>query len=58
MLALIAQGLSNKRIALELSLAEKTVKSHVSRILDKLDVDDRTQAALVAVRDGLVAQGG
>jgi NarL family two-component system response regulator LiaR len=55
-LALIAQGLSNKRIALELSLAEKTVKSHVSRILDKLDVDDRTQAALVAVREGIVRE--
>jgi two-component system, NarL family, response regulator LiaR len=53
-LRLIGGGLSNKRIALELSVAEKTVKAHVSRILSKLEVSDRTQAALVAVREGLL----
>jgi NarL family two-component system response regulator LiaR len=53
-LALIAQGRSNKRIALELGIAEKTVKTHVGHLLEKLGVSDRTQAALLAVRDGLV----
>ena len=44
----------NKAIALRLSLSEKTVKAHVSAILRKLDVTDRTQAALRAVREHLV----
>jgi len=52
-LALVARGLSNKAIARELGLAEKTAKNHVSNILAKLGVDDRTQAALYAVRAGL-----
>lgn len=46
----IAKGRSNKEIARTLRLAEKTVKTHVSNILMKLEVDDRTQAALYAVR--------
>jgi two-component system, NarL family, response regulator LiaR len=54
-LALIAAGHSNKRIALELGIAEKTVKTHVGHLLAKLGVADRTQAALLAVRRGLVA---
>jgi DNA-binding NarL/FixJ family response regulator len=53
-LVLIAKGRSNKVIALELGVAEKTVKTHVSHILAKLDLTDRTQAALYAVRHGLV----
>jgi DNA-binding NarL/FixJ family response regulator len=53
-LELIAEGYANKRIARELSIAEKTVKGHVGRVLAKLGVSDRTQAALLAVRDGLV----
>jgi DNA-binding NarL/FixJ family response regulator len=53
-LGLIARGLSNKRIALDLSISEKTVKAHVSSILGKLGVTDRTQAALQAVREGWV----
>ena len=53
MLELIARGFSNKRIAHELGVAEKTVKTHVSHMLAKLGVADRTQAALLAVRDGL-----
>lgn len=53
-LVLIARGRSNKVIALELGVAEKTVKTHVSHILAKLDLTDRTQAALYAVRHGLV----
>jgi NarL family two-component system response regulator LiaR len=56
-LELIAQGRSNKRIALELGISEKTVKAHVGRLLGKLGVADRTQAALLAVRRGLVRNG-
>jgi NarL family two-component system response regulator LiaR len=52
-LALIARGKANKLIALELGVAERTVKAHVSNILGKLGVSDRTQAALWAVREGL-----
>jgi NarL family two-component system response regulator LiaR len=52
-LELIARGLSNKRIARELGIAEKTVKTHVGHVLAKLGVTDRTQAALHAVRAGL-----
>ena len=53
-LGLIARGRANKAIAFELGVAEKTVKTHVSNILGKLNVSDRTQAALYAVREGLV----
>jgi NarL family two-component system response regulator LiaR len=53
-LLLIARGLPNKQIALELGIAEKTVKTHVSSILGKLGLTDRTQAALYAVRAGLI----
>jgi DNA-binding NarL/FixJ family response regulator len=51
-LELIGRGYSNKRIALELGVAEKTVKNHVSHVLSKLGVADRTQAALYAARVG------
>ncbi|HEX3690801.1 MAG TPA: response regulator transcription factor [Solirubrobacteraceae bacterium] len=50
---LIALGYSNKRIARELEVAEKTVKTHVGHLLAKLGVTDRTQAALLAVQSGL-----
>ena len=53
-LRLIARGLSNKLIARELIVSEKTVKTHVSNILAKLHLADRTQAALYAVRERLV----
>ena len=46
-LELVAAGLSNKRIALELKLQEKTVKHHMTRILSKLNVSNRTEAAMV-----------
>jgi two-component system, NarL family, response regulator LiaR len=52
-LRLIARGLPNKLIAQELVVSEKTVKTHVSNILAKLHLTDRTQAALYAVREGL-----
>jgi two-component system, NarL family, response regulator LiaR len=51
-LELIGRGLANKRIALELGIAEKTVKTHVSHVLAKLGVSDRTQAALYVERSG------
>lgn len=53
-LRLIAGGRSNKEIGLDLDLTENTVKTYVREILSKLDVADRTQAALLAVRYGLV----
>ncbi|WNS76709.1 response regulator transcription factor [Bacillus sp. DTU_2020_1000418_1_SI_GHA_SEK_038] len=49
----IAKGKSNKEIAAELFITEKTVKTHVSNLLSKLELADRTQAALYAVRNGI-----
>ena len=54
-LRLLALGRANKEISLELRISEKTVKTHVSSILAKLNVPSRTQAALHAVRIGLVS---
>ena len=54
-LRLVAQGQANKQIASNLRIGEKTVKTHVSNILAKLGVPSRTQAALYAVRIGLVS---
>lgn len=53
-LALLGEGLTNKELAARLFVAEKTVKTHVSAVLSKLHLADRTQAALFAVRHGLV----
>jgi two-component system, NarL family, response regulator LiaR len=53
-LQLIAEGMSNMNIGIKLSITEKTVKSHVSNILSKLYLTDRTQAAVYAWRKGLV----
>jgi len=50
-LAEIAKGRSNREIARALTVSEKTVKAHVSAVLAKLGVQDRTQAALLAVRN-------
>ncbi|MBM6617058.1 response regulator [Bacillus suaedaesalsae] len=49
----IARGKSNKEIAASLVITEKTVKTHVSNILSKLELQDRTQAALYAVKNGI-----
>lgn len=53
-LRLLARGMSNRDIGERLHIAEKTVKIHVSRVLDKLGVEDRTQAAIAAVQRGIV----
>jgi NarL family two-component system response regulator LiaR len=55
-LALLGEGLSNRDLADRLFVSEKTVKSHVSAVLSKLHLSDRTQAALFAVRHGLVEE--
>ncbi len=57
-LALIAEGLSNQQIAERLGIGEKTVKTHVSNVLGKLNVSDRTQAAVYAWRSGLKQRSG
>ena len=56
-LQLIAQGLSNQEIADRVATSESTVRAHVSRILAKLHLASRTQAALYAVREGLMNEG-
>lgn len=53
-LGLMARGLSNKEVAAQLNLAEGTVKLHVSSVLSKLGVADRTQAILAGIKSGLV----
>jgi DNA-binding NarL/FixJ family response regulator len=53
-LRLVATGKANKQIAAELTISERTARTHVSRILHKLRLSSRTQAALWAVREGLV----
>ena len=53
-LALIAKGLLNKEIAKKLFISEKTVKNHISNIFKKLNVSDRTQAAVYALKNNLV----
>jgi NarL family two-component system response regulator LiaR len=55
-LRLIARGQSNREIARELIISEKTVKTHVSNILSKLHLADRTQAAIYALREGLAKE--
>jgi DNA-binding NarL/FixJ family response regulator len=53
-LHLVAQGLSNKEIARELSISEETVKGYVSNVLSKLGAKDRTQAALIGFKRGII----
>ena len=57
-LKLIARGLSNKDIATRLVVSEKTVKTHVSNLLTKLNLPSRTQAALYALKEGLATLEG
>jgi two-component system NarL family response regulator len=52
-LQLIGQGMSNQEISTALTISESTVKTHVNRILSKLDVKDRTQAAIMALKRGI-----
>jgi DNA-binding NarL/FixJ family response regulator len=53
-LVLVAEGRTNKEIAAHLTISERTARTHVSHLLMKLDLTSRTQAALLAVREGLV----
>ncbi len=57
MLTLIGRGISNREIANALVVADTTVKTHVARILNKLDLHDRAQAVVVAYETGLVQPG-
>jgi NarL family two-component system response regulator LiaR len=57
-LRLVAQGLSNDEIAQQLVVSERTVRTHVSHILDKLHLANRTQLALYAVREGIARLDG
>ncbi|RRO20437.1 DNA-binding response regulator [Saccharopolyspora rhizosphaerae] len=54
-LVLVAQGLCNREIAEHLVISERTARTHVSNLLGKLQLSSRTQAALLAIREGLVA---
>jgi DNA-binding NarL/FixJ family response regulator len=53
-LTLVADGASNKDIAIELNLSERTIKNYLSVIFQKLQVNNRTEAAIRAMKDGLV----
>jgi len=53
-LQLLSEGQSNRKIAETLVISEKTVKNHVSNILQKMNVNDRTQAVVTAIRNGWV----
>jgi two-component system NarL family response regulator len=56
-LELVARGLTNKEVQVALSIAEGTLKHHLKRIFEKLDVTDRTEATLVAVQQGIIRLG-
>ena len=50
----VAEGMFNKEIAINLNISERTVKNHISNIFKKIDVSDRTQAAVIAIRNNVV----
>jgi two-component system, NarL family, response regulator len=54
-LQLVGQGMSNQEISTALTISESTVKTHINRILSKLDVKDRTQAAIIALKRGITS---
>lgn len=54
-LAYVADGLSNKEIAMNLNITERTVKNHLFSIYRKIDVSDRTQAAIYVIKNGLLS---
>lgn len=54
MLSYLSKGMLNKEIAIELKISERTVKNHISNLFKKIDVNDRTQAAVFAIKNGLV----
>jgi DNA-binding NarL/FixJ family response regulator len=56
-LRLVAEGLSNREIASGLVISEKTVKTHISSLLGKLGLEDRTRLAIYAIRHGLAKEG-
>lgn len=51
----VAEGMFNKEIAINLNISERTVKNHISNIFRKIDVSDRTQAAIFAIRNNIVS---
>ncbi len=51
----VAQGYANKLIAFELGISENTIKNHLTAILSKLDVKDRTEAVVIAIKHGLIS---
>jgi two-component system NarL family response regulator len=54
-LQLVGQGMNNQEISMALNISESTVKTHINRILSKLDVKDRTQAAITALKRGIAS---
>ena len=53
-LKLMSSGMLNKEIAMQLNISERTVKNHVSNIFKKIEVSDRTQAAVFAIKNNLI----
>ena len=53
-LAQVANGMFNKEIATNLNISERTVKNHISNIFKKIDVSDRTQAAVFAIKNNII----